>query len=63
LQKLVPATAASVERLIRDTLAVAEKKSSNGPLPAEFWSKIRELWGDDPFERPPQGTFEKRDQW
>jgi hypothetical protein len=63
LQRLDPATAASVERAIRDTLARAEDKRGNQPLPPEFWTKIREDWGDEPFERPAQGTLEKRDDW
>ena len=29
--------------------------------PAGFFDRIREDWGDEPFERPPQGEFEIRE--
>lgn len=64
LQKLDPETAASVERLVRDALQLAEQRKANGSAwPAGFWEKIREDWGPEPFERPPQGKFEKREEW
>lgn len=64
LQSLDPETAASVEQLVRDTLQLASKKQANGSTwPPGFWQKIREDWGDEPFERPPQGEFEKREEW
>ena len=64
LQRLDPETAASVEQLVRDALELAEKKKSNGSTwPANFWQQIRADWGTEPFERPPQGEFEKREEW
>ena len=64
LQTLDHETAASVERLVRDALQLAEKKSTAQPaLSADFWKQIREHWGDEPFERPPQGEYEKREEW
>lgn len=64
LQTFDPETAASVERLVRDALQLAEKKPNGASaLPSQFWQRIREDWGDEPFERPPQGEFEKREEW
>ena len=31
--------------------------------PAGFLDEIRAAWGDEPFERPPQGEFEIREDW
>jgi hypothetical protein len=64
LKMLDPETAASVERLIRDALALAEKAQSQPRhfTPA-FWEQIRAEWGNEPFERPTQGSFEQREQW
>ena len=65
LQSFDPATAASVERLVRDALQLAE----GNPVPAsreshrEFIRRIAGSFGDEPFERPPQGEFEKREDW
>jgi hypothetical protein len=64
LQSLDPETAASVEHLVREALNLAEKKKANGSTwPTGFWQQIRADWGVDPFERPPQGEFEKREDW
>jgi hypothetical protein len=64
LRKLDPETAASVEQLVRDALHLAEKKTTNGSKwPPGFWEQIRADWGNEPFERPPQGEFEKREDW
>ena len=64
LQNLDPDTAASVERLVRDALNLAEqKRPAASPWPANFWRTIRADWGTEPFERPPQGEFEKREDW
>ena len=64
LQSLDPDTAASVERRVRDALHLAEKKNANASSwPVGFWQSIRADWGNEPFERPPQGEFEKREDW
>ncbi len=64
IQSFDPETAASVERLVRDTLQLAEKKQTSPSIwPSDFWQRIREDWGNEPFERPPQGDFEKREDW
>jgi hypothetical protein len=31
--------------------------------PEGFFDQVREGWGDEPFERPPQGEFEVREDW
>ena len=65
LQGLDPDTAASVERLVRDALHLAEQKRSAVPKEShrEFIQRLRGSFGDEPFERPPQGEFEKREDW
>ena len=64
LQSFDPETAAAVERLVRDALLLVERKRNDAaPLPPDFWQTLRADWGDEPFERPPQGEFEKREAW
>ena len=64
LQSLDPDTAASVEQRVRDALHLADRKKNGGQTwPAGFWQQIRADWGSEPFERPPQGDFEKREDW
>lgn len=64
LRELDPKTAASVEQLVRDALQLAEQGKANGSSwPPNFWERIREDWGTEPFERPPQGELEKREDW
>ena len=31
--------------------------------PEGFFDQVREGWGDEPFQRPPQGDFEVREEW
>lgn len=31
--------------------------------PDRFFTRLQEKWGDEPFERPPQGQFEDREKW
>ncbi len=64
LQTLDPETAVSVERLVQDALHLAESRKPNGAgWPPGFWEQIRADWGSEPFERPSQGEFEKREEW
>ena len=67
LQTLDPETAASVERLVRDALQLAEQKSARNPQAmAEHRAHIARfagIWAGDDFERPPQGELEKREDW
>lgn len=63
LQTLDPETAAYVERLVREALQQVENQTADSQWPPGFWEKVRADWGDEPFERPPQGEFEKREEW
>jgi hypothetical protein len=65
LQQLDPVTAASVESLVRDALQLAEQRPASVPREShsEFIQRIRGSFGEEPFERPPQGEFEKREDW
>lgn len=41
-------------------------RDANLPLkqwPDGFFDRLREEWGDQPIERPPQGDFEVREDW
>ena len=31
--------------------------------PAGYFDRLRKDWGDEPFERPPQGVLEVREDW
>jgi hypothetical protein len=31
--------------------------------PAGFFHQLRQEWGDEPFDRPPQGESEVREEW
>jgi hypothetical protein len=56
LQKPDPETAASVERLVRDALLLAEKtKIGPSAWPSQFREEVGAKWGIEPFERPAQG--------
>ena len=66
LNSLDAKAASSLEKLVRDALEMVE--SSNGisqsdRLPLDFFSRIAREFGGEPFERPPQGEFEKREEW
>ncbi len=65
IQSFDPETAASVERLVRDTLRLAEQKRAGTPKEShrEFIQRMAGSFGDEPFERPAQGEFEKREDW
>jgi hypothetical protein len=69
LQSLDPETAASVERLVRDALRLAEKKSAPSRDPEAIAAhraqiaKFAGIWAGDGFERPAQGEFEKLEEW
>ena len=69
LQTFDPETAASVERLVRDALLLAEQKVIPSRDPAAVAAHQAHIarfagsWPDDDFERPPQGEFEKREEW
>lgn len=69
LRQLDAKSASSLEKLVRDALELVEAHNGNVPaarpvhLPADFFINIAHEFGPEPFERPPQGEFEKRDNW
>jgi hypothetical protein len=66
LKTLDAAAAASLEKLVRDAVELAEARNgSSRPdhLPPDFFTRIAREFGNEPFERPPQGEFEKRKEW
>lgn len=65
LQTFDPETAASVEKLVRDALQLAESKRASATKEShrEFVQRIAGSFGDEPFERPSQGEFERREEW
>lgn len=64
LRELDPVAAAVVESRVREVLAeVVAPARPEGNWSAEFWQRLRAGWGDEPFERPPQGEFEIREEW
>jgi hypothetical protein len=64
LQTLDQAAARVLERVIRDAIELAGvEKPSRASWPTGFFDRIREDWGAEPFERPPQGELETREDW
>jgi hypothetical protein len=56
----------SLEKLVRDALELADAQDvSQRPdrLPPDFFTRIAAEFGREPFERPPQGEFDKREEW
>lgn len=62
----VPIGTADANRDVVVTIAPAED-SSSAEQSRDEWRKfidsIAGTWEGEPFERPPQGTFEDRDSW
>lgn len=56
LQTLGPATAASVEQLVRDALRLAQNKRVENRKVShrEFIQRMAGSFGDEPFGRPPR---------
>ena len=63
LQALDPDTAARVEKLVRDALALAEARRSANGWPAGYFERTAGSFANEPLERPPQGTAEQRESW
>lgn len=43
-----------------------ERHNGEPPMtqwPDAFFSRLQEEWGEEPFQRPPQGDFEVRENW
>jgi hypothetical protein len=66
LKSLDAPAAAALEKLVRDALELVETRNGAGRpdrLPADFFARIAQEFGTEPFDRPPQGEFEKREAW
>jgi hypothetical protein len=66
LKTLDPKAAFSLEKLVRDALELVEAQNGTvrpDRLPPDFFTRIAREFGNEPFERPPQGEFEQREEW
>lgn len=66
LKTLDAKSASSLEKLVRDALELIEIQNGTdrpGHLPGDFFARIAAEFGGEPFERSPQGDFEKREGW
>ena len=66
LKTLNAKAASSLEKLVRDALELTEAQNGTAPperLPFDFFKRVAAEFGDEPFERPAQGEFEKREAW
>lgn len=66
LRTLDARAASSLEKLVRDALDLVETQEGGRRseyLPPGFFARIAEEFGREPIERPPQGEFEKRQEW
>ena len=66
LKTLDARAASSLEKLVRDALELVETQNGAAQperLPADFFTRISREFGSEPFERPPQGEFERREAW
>jgi len=66
LKSLDAKAASSLEKLVRDALELVETQqatSRSEHLPQNFFQRVAEEFGGEPFERPPQGESEKRQDW
>ena len=66
LKTLDARAASSLEKLVRDALELIEIQQAavqSDRLPPDFFTHIAREFGSEPFERPPQGAFEKRQRW
>ena len=51
------------EKIDAPALNTPASRSAMTQWPVGFFDGIRADWGDEPFERPPQGEFELREDW
>jgi len=66
LKTLDAKAASSLEKLVRDALELIDTQNGGvlpERLPPDFFTRIAGEFGSEPFERPPQGEFEKRQAW
>ncbi len=66
LKMLDAKAASSLEKLVRDALELADARNGTGRpdrLSPDFFLRIAQEFGGEPFDRPPQGESEKRAEW
>jgi hypothetical protein len=66
LKTLDARAASSLEKLVRDALELVETQNGGvqpAHLPSDFFTRIAREFGNEPFDRPPQGELEKRQTW
>lgn len=66
LRTLDAKAASSLEKLVRVALELVETQNGAARpehLDPDFFTGIAREFGSEPFERPPQGEFEKREAW
>ena len=66
LKTLDARAASSLEKLVRDALELVEYRNGTAAprrLPPDFFALIATEFGNEPFERTPQGDIEKREGW
>ena len=66
LKTLDAKSASFLEKLVHDALELVEIQNSAarpGRLPPDFFARVASQFGSEPFERPQQGDFEKREGW
>ena len=65
LRTLDPDTAAHVERLVREALALADARQTEAGRgwPPGYFEETAGAFAGEPLERPPQGTLEDRERW
>ncbi len=66
LKGLDPKAALSLEKLVRDALELVDVQNGKpalDSLPQDFFRRVAAEFGNEPFERPPQGDFERREDW
>ena len=66
LKSLDSKAASSLEKLVSDALELADVQkagSRHDRLPADFFTRIAHEFGAEPFERPPQGEVDRRQDW
>ena len=69
LKELDARSADSLERLVREALALVDATNHTleqlpaGSLDPDFFKSIAKEFGSEPFERPQQGNSENRETW
>jgi hypothetical protein len=65
LRSLDPQTAAHVEKLVREALALVDHHAAGGNhgWPPGYFEETAGAFAGEPLERPPQGEAQARERW